>query len=182
VSARATGDRVLVAGIGNVFLEDDGFGVEVVSRIDRTRLPDCVDVGDYGIRGVHLAYELLEGRHGTLILVDALPTGEPPGTIAVLEVSSVQPETQPAVADAFHAPLVDGHSMAPQAVLGLLRTLGGRVDRVLVVGCQPAETQEQMGLSEQVAAAVDDAVKVVSDLARREAASLAERAAAVEAR
>ena len=78
--------RVLVAGIGNVFLGDDGFGVEVVQRIDPTSLPAGVDVADYGIRGVHLAYDLLDGRYGTVVMVDAVPLDEPPGTLAVLEV------------------------------------------------------------------------------------------------
>ncbi|GAA0970985.1 hydrogenase maturation protease [Acrocarpospora macrocephala] len=152
--------RVLVAGIGNVFLGDDGFGVEVVNRIDASALPSRVDVVDYGIRGVHLAYELLNGRHDTLIMVDAVPIEGPPGTLAVLEVDD---------ADAVVAgPVpVNGHGMHPQAVLELLRNLGGGVRRVLIVGCRPAVIDEGMGLSAPVAAAVDDAVRLVADLARQ---------------
>ncbi|TNY37990.1 hydrogenase maturation protease [Thermomonospora catenispora] len=148
-------DRVLVAGIGNVFLGDDAFGVEVVRRIDPATLPPGAEVADYGIRGVHLAYELLDRRHETLILVDAMPLDGPPGTLAVLEADP-SGETGP--------PSLDGHGMHPQAVLHLLRTLGGAVDRVLIVGCRPADVTERMGLSEPVAAAVDEAVGLVTEL------------------
>ena len=81
--------RVLVAGIGNVFFGDDGFGPAVVEHVDRSWLPERVDVADYGISGVHLAYDLLDGRHGWLVMVDAVPLGEPPGTLSVLEVDDV---------------------------------------------------------------------------------------------
>ncbi|GAA0354768.1 hydrogenase maturation protease [Actinoallomurus spadix] len=154
--------RVLVAGIGNVFLGDDGFGVEVVRRVDPAALPPTVDVADYGIRGVHLAYELLDGRHETLIMVDAVPLDGPPGTLAVLEVD---PRPEPAA-----PPALDGHGMNPEAVLALLRNLGGRIDRVLVVGCRPAVVDERMELSGPVRAALDDAVSLVTTLARDEAA------------
>ncbi|MCO5973000.1 hydrogenase maturation protease [Actinoallomurus soli] len=158
----APGGRVLVAGIGNIFLGDDGFGIEVVRRVDASALPSTVDVADYGIRGVHLAYDLLDGRHETLIMVDAVPLDGPPGTLAVLEVDPEQEPTAP--------PALDGHGMTPQAVLALLRGLGGRIDRVLVVGCRPAVLDERMDLSEPVRAAVDDAVSLVTTLAREEAA------------
>jgi hydrogenase maturation protease len=154
----AEAQRVLVAGIGNVFLGDDGFGVEVVRRIDRAALPPCVDVADYGIRGVHLAYELLDRRHHTLIMIDAVPLDGPPGTLAVLEPD---PQDGPGV------PALDGHGMNPQAVLHLLATLGGEVDRVLIVGCRPADITERMGLSRPVAAAVDEAARLVTRLARQ---------------
>lgn len=147
--------RVLVAGIGNIFLGDDAFGVEVVRRIDPATLPQGADVVDYGIRGVHLAYELLERRHEVLIMVDAMPLDGPPGTLAVLEADPVS-EAGP--------PSLDGHGMHPQAVLHLLHTLGGTVGRVLIVGCRPADVTERMGLSEPVAAAVDEAVGLVTEL------------------
>lgn len=149
--------RVLVAGIGNVFLGDDGFGVEVVRRIDPATLPEGVDLADYGIRGVHLAYDLLDGRYRTVVLVDAVPLDEPPGTLAVLEAD---PGGDGAVLDA--------HGMHPAAVLALLRDLGGSVERVLVVGCAPAGVEERMGLSEPVAAAVDGAVDLVRDVVAAE--------------
>ena len=158
------GSRVLVAGIGNVFLGDDGFGVEVVRRIDPAGLPEGVDVADYGIRGVHLAYDLLDCRHGTLVLVDAVPLDEAPGTLALLEVDP---------ADGTEVVVPDAHGMHPQAVLRLMRSLGGSVDRVLVVGCRPAVVDERMGLSHVVAAAVDDAVQLVTEVARAEVARTA---------
>jgi hydrogenase maturation protease len=157
--------RVLVAGIGNVFLGDDGFGVEVAGRIAPGDLPDGVDVADFGIRGIHLAYELLDGRHHTLVLVDAIPLGkDAPGTLAVLEV---EPDD---VADEG-GPL-DAHSMSPHVVLAALASLGGRIERVLVVGCQPADVSERMGLSEPVAAAVDEAARLALDVASEQATLL----------
>ncbi|MBA9001632.1 hydrogenase maturation protease [Thermomonospora cellulosilytica] len=147
--------RVLVAGIGNIFLGDDAFGVEVVRRIDPAALPARADVADYGIRGVHLAYELLDRRHDTLIMVDAMPLDGPPGTLAVLEAEP---------GGGTGPPCLDGHGMHPQAVLHLLHTLGGDVERVLIVGCRPAAVTERMGLSEPVAAAVDEAVRLVTEL------------------
>ena len=151
----STVSRVLVAGIGNVFLGDDAFGVEVVRRLDPATLPDGVDVVDYGIRGVHLAYDLLDGRWGTVVLVDAVPLDDPPGTLAVLEVDPTGSGTP-----------VDAHGMHPAAVLALLHDLGGTVDRALVVGCTPATVEERMGLSEPVAAAVDEAVRLVAEVVR----------------
>jgi hydrogenase maturation protease len=189
------GGRVLVAGVGNVFLGDDGFGVAVVQRLlaaateapagggatgggaTDAALPEHVDVADYGIRGVHLAYDLLGGRHDALVLVDALPLGEPPGTLAVLEVDVDDPGWTLRPSDALEAPAADGHGMDPESVLRLLRSLGGRVRRVVVVGCQPAVVEERMELSEAVEAAVDEAVRVVAavvrEVAREQAALLA---------
>jgi hydrogenase maturation protease len=153
--------RVLVAGLGNVFLGDDGFGVEVVHALEPAGLPDGVDVVDYGIRGVHLAYDLLDGRHHTVVLVDALPLDDPPGTLAVLEVP-LEPDDRPA--GPLDAPAVDGHGMTPLAVVDLLRRLGGEVRRVLVVGCRPAVVDERMELSPAVAAAVAPAAALVADV------------------
>ena len=173
----AGGGRVLVAGVGNVFLGDDGFGVAVVQRLltagpPDDALPETVDVADYGIRGVHLAYDLLDGRHHALVLVDALPLDEPPGTLAVLEVDVDDPGWTLRPADALDAPAADGHGMDPESVLRLLRSLGGRVDRVVVVGCQPALVEERMGLSEPVEQAVGEAVALVSTVAREQASLL----------
>ncbi|GAA2737684.1 hydrogenase maturation protease [Actinocorallia aurantiaca] len=159
----AEGRRVLVAGIGNVFLGDDGFGVEVVRRVDSRGLPAGVRVTDYGIRGVHLVYELLDGGTDTLIMVDAVPMEAPPGSLAVLEIGERDLE------EGEDDSTVDAHGMHPLAVLRMLNRLGGEVGRVLVVGCRPASVEEGMGLSEPVAAAVDEAVRLVTDLARAEA-------------
>ncbi|GIH23242.1 hypothetical protein Aph01nite_15520 [Acrocarpospora phusangensis] len=169
--------RVLVAGIGNIFLGDDGFGVEVVNRINASALPPSVDVTDYGIRGVHLAYELLNGRYNSLIMVDAVPIEGPPGSLIVLEVDPTEDDP-----DTLGPVPVNGHGMHPQAVLNLLRDLGGGVERVLIVGCKPAVIDEGMGLSAPVAAALDDAVRLVADLARHEAETLATSAIRQNAR
>jgi hydrogenase maturation protease len=152
--------RVLVAGVGNIFLGDDGFGVEVARRLAGEQLPEDVRVADFGIRGVHLAYELLDG-YDTAILVDAAPRGGQPGTVYVIEPEPGAPPDG--------APLMDAHGMEPDAVLGLLEVLGGSPVRVLVVGCEPAEVTERIGLSEPVAGAVEEAVGVVRELlAQRE--------------
>jgi len=148
-----TGDRVFVVGVGNIFLGDDAFGLEVVKRLQRRPRPDGVRVEDFGIRGVHLAYALLEG-YDLVILVDTVDLADKPGTVAVLE---------PEIASAGEV-LPDAHDLDPVAVLGLLADLGGSVGRMLVVGCQPARLGEQMGLSEPVEAAVDEAVRVVEEL------------------
>jgi hydrogenase maturation protease len=150
--------RLLLAGIGNIFLGDDAFGVEVAARLADRSLPAGARVTDYGIRGVHLAYELLEG-YDSLILVDAVPMGEPPGTLAVIE-----PEVAPAGTGAGPAPVVDAHSMSPDTVLATLGRLGGKVERVVVVGCQPGTLEEGIGLSPAVAAAVDGAVDLCAEL------------------
>ncbi|SCL34031.1 hydrogenase maturation protease [Micromonospora rhizosphaerae] len=164
--------RILVAGIGNIFLGDDAFGVEVVRRLRDAVLPARVDVSDYGIRGMHLAYDLLDGRHDVLVMVDALPLDEPPGTLAVLQVDLDDPGWTLRPADVLDAPAADAHGMDPESVLRLLCGLGGRVGRVLVVGCRPASTEEHMGLSAPVAAAIDEAVRMVSGIVREEAARL----------
>jgi hydrogenase maturation protease len=152
----------MCAGIGNVFFSDDGFGVEVANRLARVPVPDCVRVEDYGIRGVHLAYDLMDG-YDALVIIDAMPMGdEPPGTVVLLE-----PEVPSAAhtdEDGDPVPVMDAHTMSPLVVLTTLANLGGSVDRILVVGCQPATIEEGMGLSDPVAAAVDRAVQMVSDL------------------
>ncbi|MBO2457687.1 hydrogenase maturation protease [Actinomadura violacea] len=164
--------RVLVAGIGNVFLGDDGFGVEVVRRLAGTALPAGVEAADYGIRGVHLAYELLNGRHDTLVMVDAVPVDGPPGTLAVIEVDPADIDAAAAgldPADPIAPPALDGHGMDPMAVLRLLRQLGGGVGRVLVAGCRPGSLDEGIGLSAPVEAALGEAVRLVTRLACDEA-------------
>ena len=150
-----SGEKILVVGVGNIFLGDDGFGVEVAARLAARPVPAGVRVADFGIRGVHLAYELLEG-FDLVILVDTLALGEAPGTITVIEPD---PDSDGEV-------LPDAHDLDPVAVMGLLTDLGGSVGRMLVVGCEPADMSEYMGLSEPVARAVDEAVEVVDDLVR----------------
>ncbi|SCL29718.1 hydrogenase maturation protease [Micromonospora pallida] len=166
------GGRVLIAGIGNIFLGDDAFGVEVVRRLRDAVLPPGVEVSDYGIRGMHLAYDLLDGRHDVLVMVDALPLNEPPGTLAVLQVDLADPGWRLRPVDVLDSPAADAHGMDPESVLRLLCSLGGSVERVLVVGCQPAVLAEHMGLSTPVAAVVDEAVRTVVGIAQEEAARL----------
>jgi len=156
---------ILVAGIGNIFQSDDGFGSEVARRLlAGPPLPEGATVVDYGIRGVHLAYELLDG-YDAAILVDATRQGEEPGTIYVIEPDVENIETESGLAEAG---IVDAHGMDPASVLALLQSLGGRVDRLLVVGCEPADVEEGMGLSDAVAAAVDEACRVVRHLVEQE--------------
>ena len=142
--------RVLVAGVGNLFLGDDGFGVEVAGRLAGHPLPAGVRVVDYGIRGMHLAYDLLDG-YDELVILDAAPRGGRPGDVVVLEVGEGD----------FGTGDFDGHGMEPTAVLSSLGSLGGRLPRTYVVGCEPADTDEGIGLSAPVAAAVDPAVDAV---------------------
>ncbi|MER5961356.1 hydrogenase maturation protease [Streptomyces sp. NPDC002057] len=160
--------RTLVAGVGNIFLGDDAFGVETVRRLAQEELPSSVQLTDVGVRGVHLAYELLDGWD-TLVLVDVTARGGEPGALYLIDASAADDRgsgTEP-------APL-DGHRMTPDAVLALLDTLCAGTGaapprRILVVGCEPACLDEGIGLSPQVAAAVPDAVRMVAELVRQEA-------------
>ncbi len=151
--------RMLIAGVGNIFLGDDGFGAEVARRLAAADLPDWMRVAGYGISGMHLAYDLAEG-YETTVLVDASPRGGEPGTVYVLEVDTGGPPA------AGESPLLDAHGMQPDVVFGMLDLLGADAGRVLVVGCEPASVDEGIGLSAPVAAAVDEAVRVVLDLVR----------------
>jgi len=152
--------RMLIAGVGNIFLGDDGFGVEVVGRLAQASLPEWVRVADYGTSGMHLAYDLAEGFE-TTILVDASPRGEQPGTVYVMELDTGRDR-----AGGGGIPLFDGHGMQPDVVLGMLDVLGADAGRVVLVGCEPASTEPGMGLSAPVAAAVDEAVRIVHGLVR----------------
>lgn len=150
--------RVLVAGIGNIFLGDDGFGVEVLRRLGEQSLPPDVELVDIGIRGMHLAYQLLDG-YEALVLIDAAPRGGKAGDLYLIEPDlAAIPEDD--------GSLLNGHGMEPDAVLSLIKTLARDqaeqvISRVLVVGCEPATVEEGIGLSPPVAAAVDAAVAMV---------------------
>jgi hydrogenase maturation protease len=149
--------RVLVAGVGNMFLGDDGFGPAVAQTLAGLELPDGVRVVDYGIRGMHLAYDLLEGYDG-LVLVDAAPREGRPGDLVVLEVGPE--DLQRGELDAQ-----DAHGMQPTAVLAGLGALGGQLPpRTYIVGCEPADVDERLGLSPAVEQAVDHAAQLVRDL------------------
>lgn len=148
--------RTLVAGVGNIFLGDDAFGCEVVRAFADRPVPDGVQVADFGIRGVHLAYQLLDG-YDLLVLVDASPRGNEPGTVSLLEVQL--DELEPA-----GGPLVDAHGMEPVSILSMLASLGGRVARVLVVACEPRTVEEGIGLSAAAAGAVPHAVELIDQI------------------
>jgi hydrogenase maturation protease len=159
--------RILVAGIGNIFLGDDGFGSEVVRHVPVQQDNSGVRVIDYGIRGMHLAYELLDDWDA-LVMVDAIPSRGNPGAVHVFEA-----DHESLSADAA----LDAHSMDPAAVFASLRALGGTPPYTVVVGCEAGNVEEGIGLSEAVAAAVPRAVNAVAELltalqARSPAASL----------
>ena len=152
--------RILVAGVGNIFLGDDGFGVEVVKRLAGRGLPEGVEVVDFGIRGLDLAYAL-QDDYEAVVFVDALPRGEAPGTVYLIE-----PEIED---DGVLS--MDTHGMDPVKVIKLSRALGASPTRTLVVGCEPqviltGEDYDDMlmELSEPVEAAVDGAVEMVESL------------------
>lgn len=155
-------ERILVAGIGNIFLADDGFGCEVVKRLAGRGLPENVEVVDFGIRGLDLAYALQED-YGAVIFVDALPRGEEPGTVYLIE-PEIEEEDEAAI---------DTHGMDPVKVIRFARAMGAEIPRTLVVGCEPemilsGENYDDMlmELSEPVRAAVDEAVKLVESLVK----------------
>jgi hydrogenase maturation protease len=156
-----TRPRILVAGVGNIFLGDDAFGVEVAQRLLRRDLPPEVRVVDFGIRGLDLTYALLDG-YEAVVLVDAVPRGERPGTLYVLE---------PDAAGGAEAGPMEAHGMDPVKVLRLAATMGAAVDRLLLVGCEPTPLDEAdemtTGMSDAVRAAVDEAVLLVESLVIR---------------
>jgi hydrogenase maturation protease len=153
--------RILVAGIGNIFMGDDGFGVAVAQQLCRSNLPAAARVADFGIRGLDLAYALQDG-YETAILIDALPHGQPPGTISVIEPDMNEPADSLA-----EGGLLEPHDMNPANVLRMAASARGSLKRVLLVGCEPETLggeEGEMGLSAAVAAAVGEAVKVVESL------------------
>lgn len=155
--------RVLVAGIGNLFCGDDGFGPEVVRRLATSgALPEQVRVVDYGIRGMHLAYDLLDDWDA-LVIVDALPGEGRGGEVSVLRVG----------ADDLGDGDFDPHGMAPVAVLGSLADLGGRLPPTYVVGCVPVDLAEGIGLSAPLEAAVPVAMETVTRVLREQVPALA---------
>jgi hydrogenase maturation protease len=151
--------RILVAGIGNIFLGDDAFGVEVVRELTRSELPEGVDVVDFGIRGYDLAYKMMDGYAAT-VLVDTTARGDAPGTLYLIE-----PDTEELAE--LEAKPPDSHNLGPVEVLSLVQSLGGKIAGLYLVGCEPAvlETEDgQIGLSEAVQAAVPQAVERIRTL------------------
>jgi hydrogenase maturation protease len=160
-----TRPRLLIACVGNIFLGDDAFGVEVARRLAALELPEGARAVDFGIRGIDLTYALMDG-YESIILVDAAPRGGAPGTLYVLEPTPGNPSGHEAAGS-----LLDAHGMDPAKVLRLAESLGGRVARILLVGCEPESSAEPDdildGLSEPVRSAVEAAVPLILSLAER---------------
>lgn len=147
--------RVLVAGIGNIFFGDDGFGVEVARRLAASP-PPATRVADFGIRALHLAYELLEPID-LFVAVDCMPRGGAPGTLYVIEADT----------GAAAAAVPDAHGINLPLVFSAVHELGGRMPPTLVVGCEPASTEPALGLSPAVTAAIPAAAELVRDVVVR---------------
>jgi hydrogenase maturation protease len=156
---------ILVAGIGNIFLGDDAFGVEVARSLCNRKLPPSISVKDFGIRGFDLAYTLLDPWQA-VILVDTLPRGEAPGTLFVLE-----PDLGTIAAPQSPDAAFNAHGMDPVRVLTLAVSLGTISAEVFVVGCEPYdfgdELEGRMGLSPPVQAVVEEASNMVERLCHR---------------
>jgi hydrogenase maturation protease len=154
--------RILIAGIGNIFLGDDGFGVEVAKRLSARELPAGIRVVDFGIRGFDLAYALQDG-YETTILVDACPHGQTPGTISLIEPDLGK-------LDEPQQGIIETHGMNPLNVLRMAASMGGGLGKILLIGCEPATLggeEGKMGLSAPVEAAVDEAVRMIVSLAEK---------------
>jgi hydrogenase maturation protease len=154
--------QILVAGIGNIFLGDDGFGVEVIRRLSAREIPAGVRVADFGIRGFDLAFALQDG-YETTILVDAYPHGQTPGTVSLVEPDVSNLNDQPQA-------VVETHGMNPMNVLRMAAGMNRNLGKILLVGCEPktfGPEEGQLGLSEQVEAAVDEAVTMVVSVIER---------------
>ena len=157
----STQPKILVAGIGNIFLGDDAFGCEVVKQLQARSWPENVRVVDFGIRGFDLAYALLEGYDVT-IFVDATQRGQEPGTIYTIE-----PDVDDVAGVTEQTMMVETHDMNPMKVLNMVKSMGGRFNRILLIGCEPetfGPEEGQLGLSATVAGAVDKAARVVESL------------------
>jgi hydrogenase maturation protease len=152
-------NRILIAGIGNIFFGDDAFGGEVIKELIKSPLPEGVDAVDFGIRSYDLAYAIMNG-YAVTILVDITTRGEPPGTVYLIELDQEKIGNLEATAP-------DGHSLDPVAVLRLTQSLGGQIERLYLVACEPAVLETEDGrieLSELVQAAVPEAVRVIRRL------------------
>jgi hydrogenase maturation protease len=149
--------RILVAGIGNAWLSDDGFGGEVVRRLEEEAMPEGTVVLDFGTGGLDLAYEVMRG-YDALVLVDVSRQGGEPGTLYVMEATEADAE-----AGIEDGQVINPHGMDPQTVLRFVKTVGAWPGKVVVVACEPATVEEMgIGLSAEVERAVDGAVELVA--------------------
>ena len=149
---------ILIAGVGNIFMGDDAFGSEVTRRLaERTSLG--VRVVDFGIRGLDLAFALMDEYEATII-VDATSRGGEPGTIYVIDPDLSKLDNMAAA--------LDTHSLDPLRALALARSMGAKLKNIRLVGCEPATFEPadegSPGLSRNVAAAVDPAIDVINSL------------------
>ena len=150
--------QILVAGVGNAWLRDDGFGGHVAKSLEEQELPEGVSVFDFGSGGLDLAYEVMRGYHA-LVLIDVSRQGGEPGTLYVME-----PDEEEIAGGIEDGEVINPHGMDPQTVLRFVKAVGGWPGKVVVVACEPANVEEMgLGLSDEVAASVDRAVKVVLD-------------------
>ncbi len=148
--------QILVAGVGNAWLQDDAFGSEVARRLEARELPDGVTVMDFGTSGLDLAYELIRG-YSALILVDASRQGGEPGTLYVME-----PDRSDFVGEVKDGENIDPHDMNPHTVLRFVSVLGGWPGKVVVIACEPGEVEDPgVGLTPEVEAAVETATQLV---------------------
>jgi hydrogenase maturation protease len=149
---------ILVAGVGNAWLRDDGFGGEVARRLGERELPDGVSVMDAGTGGLDLAYEVMRG-YDALVILDVSRQGGEPGTLYVME-----PDEDSVQAGIEDGEVINPHAMDPQTVLRFVKSIGAWPGKVVVIACEPAEVEQMgWGLSEEVGAAVDRAVDLVVD-------------------
>jgi hydrogenase maturation protease len=154
--------NILVAGIGNIFQSDDGFGVAVAWRLGQGTLPEGTRVVDFGIRGVHLAYDLLDPPD-LLVIVDTTSRSGPPGTLYLID-----PELEPSL---FERASPDAHAMDPCAVLLAVRQMGGALPTTRIVGCEPVDLEEGIGLSQPVEQAIEPAIAMIRRLIESEVSS-----------
>lgn len=152
--------RVLLAGVGNIFLGDDGFGVEVARRMEDCDFHPDVFIKDFGIGSVHLAFELLN-RYEVLVIIDAVQMGEKPGTVSLIEID------QEYLLSNESDMVADSHTMNPTNVIKMLSDFGGHVEKIYLVGCEPECLDETIALSQVVAEGVPVAIEMAQDLVAR---------------
>jgi hydrogenase maturation protease len=151
--------RVMIAGVGNMFMQDDGFGGAVIKKMQHKNFPEGVEIKDFGTGGLKLAYDLMRGYDG-LILLDASPRGEKPGTLYVIEPN--QDDINP---DLQQGGPIDPHGADPATVLRFVKSIGSWPGKVIIVACEPEAVGDfEIGLSAPVMAAIDKAIEMVEDI------------------
>ncbi len=148
--------QILVAGVGNAWLGDDGFGGEVIKALEKRELPDGVKIQDFGSGGLDLAYEVMRGYHA-LLLIDVSTQGGEPGTLYVIE-----PDPDEIKGGIEDGEVLSPHGMDPATVLRFVKAVHGWPGKVVVVACEPADVEEMaMELTPEVRAVVEKAVDLV---------------------